>query len=335
VSDTPPEQPPPEEPPPPPPPPTAAGAEAAAEAAAQSRDTIEEAARILFASALLWVALHDDEQPNKDTAVRRAARSVASKLLYQAEWLIGHPIDYFSTSEKQGRKTKERLRSRLLHQAEELVGHPIEFFEAGDVPSILEGPERQAWIDKLAERLTRTATTQAWDHLATVTRRMKDEDPHVTPPTIRAAFRTDHAWSNAAARSTATRETSETLHSLREDVEKATGEPHSLMWISRGDPKVRELHRTLHGRVRHAGDPFYTWPDGQTLNFPGDPSAPIDAWINCRCTLLMVPTRDAARAEEIFHVPDADFDVPVAASAAMSRARADLRSELLSSFARH
>jgi hypothetical protein len=44
-----------------------------------------------------------------------------------------------------------------------------------------------------------------------------------------------------------------------------------------------------------------------------------------------VPAKDAEHAEEVFHVPDGDFDVPVAASASWSpearQAEQDLRAE--------
>lgn len=62
------------------------------------------------------------------------------------------------------------------------------------------------------------------------------------------------------------------------------------VWISRGDAKVRLLHRQLHGRPVKVGDPFNTWPTGQQLRFPGDPLAPLDATINCRCLMFMSPT---------------------------------------------
>jgi hypothetical protein len=130
----------------------------------------------------------------------------------------------------------------------------------------------------------------------------------------------------------ATRLAAETAMSLKDDVDGATGTGHSLMWISQGDPKVRTLHRRLHGRVRPAGTPFHVWPDGQSLSYPGDPKAPLDAVINCRCLLLLVPSSDSAKAEAVFSVPDADFDVPVAASAgrplAEVRAERELRNEL-------
>lgn len=57
------------------------------------------------------------------------------------------------------------------------------------------------------------------------------------------------------------------------------------VWVSRGDTRVRPLHRRLHGKITEIGKPFHRWPTGMSLGFPGDPSAPLDAIINCRCLL--------------------------------------------------
>lgn len=63
------------------------------------------------------------------------------------------------------------------------------------------------------------------------------------------------------------------------------------VWISRGDAKVRDLHRRLHGRPVQVGRAFRQWPDGQELRFPGDPEAPLDATMNCRCIMFLAPSR--------------------------------------------
>jgi hypothetical protein len=64
------------------------------------------------------------------------------------------------------------------------------------------------------------------------------------------------------------------------------------------------------------------------LRFPGDPEAPLDQQINCRCALLMVPTKDAKLAEDVFSAPSEDFDVPLAASAAPDQGTLDLMAEM-------
>jgi hypothetical protein len=193
------------------------------------------------------------------------------------------------------------------------------------------GEARGRWIEDHTRAIARRAVADSREHYSTVHKRMHRDDPTLSDRAIRTVFRAEGPWSEAAARTAATRLAAETPLSMREAIEAETGEPHSVMWISRGDPKVRKLHRRLHGKVRPAGDPFYTWPDGKSLNYPGDVSAPIEAWINCRCALLLVPTSDAGLAEAVFEVPDADFDVPLAAAGVGServRAERELRSEL-------
>lgn len=60
------------------------------------------------------------------------------------------------------------------------------------------------------------------------------------------------------------------------------------IWVTRGDGRVRPLHRKLHGRIRSWDKDFWRWPvTGQVLRFPGDPFAPLDATINCRCVCFL------------------------------------------------
>lgn len=69
--------------------------------------------------------------------------------------------------------------------------------------------------------------------------------------------------------------------------------------MSHGDTRVRELHRRLHGKVRPAGEPFYAWTGtGQKLRYPGDPEAPLDATMGCRCSLWFAWSADADAVEE-------------------------------------
>jgi predicted ABC-type ATPase len=87
------------------------------------------------------------------------------------------------------------------------------------------------------------------------------------------------------------------------------------MWLTRGDAKVRESHRLLHGQTASVGDSFKPG-----LSYPGDPSAPLDERINCRCFLWAVPNagvtdEDIARAFE-----PADLEMAFAASAAITAA---------------
>ncbi len=54
-------------------------------------------------------------------------------------------------------------------------------------------------------------------------------------------------------------------------------------WVTRGDDRVRSSHRMLDGKTVPVGQGFAL--DGKTLRFPGDPLAPADLTIGCRCRL--------------------------------------------------
>lgn len=55
------------------------------------------------------------------------------------------------------------------------------------------------------------------------------------------------------------------------------------VWRSAGDNRVRETHRDMNGQTVRINEKFVS-PSGALLEFPGDPSAPVEEVINCRCT---------------------------------------------------
>jgi uncharacterized protein with gpF-like domain len=54
-------------------------------------------------------------------------------------------------------------------------------------------------------------------------------------------------------------------------------------WVTRRDSRVRGEHILLHGKTVDIKDGFPV--SDATLRFPGDPLAPINLTINCRCRL--------------------------------------------------
>lgn len=54
-------------------------------------------------------------------------------------------------------------------------------------------------------------------------------------------------------------------------------------WITEADDRVRDSHKSLHGRVAKAGGVFQT--TGGILKYPGDITAPLHLTMNCRCSL--------------------------------------------------
>jgi HK97 family phage portal protein len=55
-----------------------------------------------------------------------------------------------------------------------------------------------------------------------------------------------------------------------------------IRWISTPDSLTRDDHSEFDGQVRLDGDP-YVGADGGSINYPGDPNAPANQVINCRC----------------------------------------------------
>lgn len=61
----------------------------------------------------------------------------------------------------------------------------------------------------------------------------------------------------------------------------------SKQWVSRKDANVRSAHRELHGDTVAVGDSFKV--DGMSIRFPGDPIAPANLTLGCRCKLRFRP----------------------------------------------
>jgi hypothetical protein len=67
-------------------------------------------------------------------------------------------------------------------------------------------------------------------------------------------------------------------HELRAVVIQA-----NQVWVTAGDDKVRDAHAEAEGQTVPVGDPFII--DGYEMEYPGDDSAPIELWVNCRCSV--------------------------------------------------
>jgi hypothetical protein len=70
---------------------------------------------------------------------------------------------------------------------------------------------------------------------------------------------------------------------------RLTGRLLRKRWDSERDEKVRIPHREVDGETVDLGMPFYV--DGIPMMFPGDPLAPPDLVINCRCDLVILNER--------------------------------------------
>lgn len=58
----------------------------------------------------------------------------------------------------------------------------------------------------------------------------------------------------------------------------------SMIWRATHDKRTRDIHKVMDGQVQKFGDPFIDG-EGNELAYPGDPDAPANTTVNCRCWL--------------------------------------------------
>jgi 2'-5' RNA ligase len=68
--------------------------------------------------------------------------------------------------------------------------------------------------------------------------------------------------------------------------------PLVKQWQTRRDPLVRDAHDDVDGQLRLLDEDFTV--AGVSMNAPGDPTAPANLTVNCRCILRLAPERAAA-----------------------------------------
>lgn len=73
----------------------------------------------------------------------------------------------------------------------------------------------------------------------------------------------------------------------REEIER--------QWLTANDEKTRGSHAAMHRQIQGLDTPFVSG-DGVELMYPGDPSAPAEEVINCRCVVTVRLRRQTARA---------------------------------------
>lgn len=62
-------------------------------------------------------------------------------------------------------------------------------------------------------------------------------------------------------------------------------------WIARRDDKTRDTHAELSGSVQYA-DRYFVTSTGAKLMYPGDPRAPAEEIINCRCYIRKIAPKE-------------------------------------------
>jgi uncharacterized protein with gpF-like domain len=57
-------------------------------------------------------------------------------------------------------------------------------------------------------------------------------------------------------------------------------------WVATLDDRTRDTHAEMDGQVVGMDEPFVS-PSGAELMYPGDPNAPPEEVINCRCVVAI------------------------------------------------
>jgi hypothetical protein len=76
-----------------------------------------------------------------------------------------------------------------------------------------------------------------------------------------------------------------TSNAAMEAVAQAAGWSHKT-WFTQQDSRVRSAHRSMQGQKVPLSGKF-TDGAGRSLDYPGDPTAPADTWIGCRCWMTI------------------------------------------------
>ena len=85
--------------------------------------------------------------------------------------------------------------------------------------------------------------------------------------------------------------------------------PLVKQWLTRNDERVRQAHRDANGQLQLLDEPFDV--GGTPMMYPGDPSAPADLTVQCRC--IMRAAVPAAPTAERTASMDQDDDLSAAA----------------------
>lgn len=84
---------------------------------------------------------------------------------------------------------------------------------------------------------------------------------------------------------------------------ETTGTPRFKQWWSAEDTRVRPAHIMAHGQVQPVGEWFSV--GGFPMAYPGDPAAPADLTVNCRCSLLTLTASQAQQQRAAYEASHA------------------------------
>ena len=74
------------------------------------------------------------------------------------------------------------------------------------------------------------------------------------------------------------------------------GQEMKKEWIASFDDRTRDTHAEADGQVVNYNDPFFV--GGYQMQYPGEPGAPANEVINCRCSVAPFPVDDASAIDD-------------------------------------
>lgn len=197
------------------------------------------------------------------------------------------------------------LRKPVMKQVEDALVHSVEY--------ALRHWRQEGWYDSLVERALHelrrryridsgnTSSANLRDAVESFARVLKDTLDKTTEP--------DPDRIETQARAIAASIASAVIAAGAEAAARDDGDAEHLVkvWISMEDNRVRPTHAAAHGQERALGEKFDV--GGSEMSRPGDMTAPIDEWINCRCILAIqqggaIPTAASAGVGQFFQKGD-------------------------------
>ena len=151
------------------------------------------------------------------------------------------------------------------------------------IPSEVNEQELNAIIQDQTDRVKKANGTTKEEIVAALLIVMAMSEDEDRAGMLRAALSAIFANLMGRRRRVIAEQEAQTAHNAGVFLSAANDSDLTKTWMTRRDSKVRSAHLLLQGKTIGLNEGFAT--DGASLRFPGDPLAPIELTINCRCRL--------------------------------------------------
>jgi HK97 family phage portal protein len=151
------------------------------------------------------------------------------------------------------------------------------------IPSEVDENELNAIIQDQTDRVKKANGTTKEEIVAALLIVMAMSEDEDRAGMLRAALAAIFANLMGRRKRVIAEQEAQTAHNAGVFLSAANDSDLTKTWMTRRDSKVRSAHLLLQGKTIGLNEGFAT--GGASLRFPGDPLAPIELTINCRCRL--------------------------------------------------